>query len=94
LTIVQKKQPKAVQTHHTASVLGAALAKQKKYADAEPLLVAAANAFKADAAHLDPPERQLMLDAVQRVIDLYEAWDHHADEAAHWRQELATLKKE
>jgi hypothetical protein len=33
-----------------------------------------------------------MLDAVQRVIDLYDAWGR-PDDAARWRKELETLKK-
>jgi hypothetical protein len=85
-----KKQPKAVLCYDTANLLGAALAGQQKFLDAEPLLVGSANVLVASAAKLSPADRQLMLAAVQRVIDLYDAWDRPTD-AARWRQQKATL---
>jgi tetratricopeptide (TPR) repeat protein len=92
LAIYEKKQPQSVQRHHTESVLGAALVRQKKYDEAELPLVRSANALKADATRLAPPYYRLLLDAVLRVIDLYDAWDR-PDDAARWRKELATLQK-
>jgi serine/threonine protein kinase len=92
LAIYQKKQPNSVMHHHTTSVLGAALAGQQKYADAEPLLVKSATGLVANAAKLSPRNRERMLAAVQRVIDLYDAWDRPED-AAHWRKQLEMLSK-
>jgi hypothetical protein len=91
LSIYQKRQPQAVLRYDTESLLGAALAGQKKYAEAEPLLVNSAKVLAANAAKLSPPDRQLMLAAVQRVIDLYDAWERPED-AARWRKELDMLK--
>jgi hypothetical protein len=91
LAILQKKQPNDILWHHSTSLLGAALAGQQKYADAEPLLLQSANVFKANAAKLPAPVRPLVLAAVQRVIDLYDAWQR-PDDAQHWRKELEKLK--
>jgi serine/threonine protein kinase/tetratricopeptide (TPR) repeat protein len=92
LAIVQKHQPQAFWRFHTESLLGAALAGQKKYADAEPLLLGSAKVLVANAAQMPAANRPLVLAAVQRVIDLYDAWQRPED-AATWRKTLATLKK-
>jgi serine/threonine protein kinase len=91
LTIYQQKQAKAVPRYHTESLLGAALAGEKNYAAAEPLLLSSANALKENATRLSPANRQRMLAAIQRVIDLYEAWQR-PDDAARWRKELEVAK--
>jgi hypothetical protein len=90
--IYQTHPAQAVLYHVTENLLGAALAGQKKYAAAEPLLVQSAQALKAAAPKLSPADRRSLLAAVQRVIDLYEVWERPED-AARWRMELATLKK-
>jgi hypothetical protein len=92
LAIWQQQQPQAVRRFDCESMLGAALAAQKKYSEAEPLLVHSADVFKAAAPKLAPAHRPLALAAVQRVIELYDAWGRPED-AARWRQELEALKK-
>jgi serine/threonine protein kinase len=90
LAIYLKKDPNSIGRHWSASLLGAALAGQQKYVEAEPLLLDSARPFVANAAKLSPANRQLMLAAVQRVIELYDAWDRPAD-AARWRKQLKAL---
>jgi serine/threonine protein kinase len=83
-----KRQPNTVLRYDTDSCLGAALAGQKKYGEAEPLLVGSAKAFVAAAAQLPPETHPMVLAAVHRVIAVYEDWDRPKD-ADLWRQELA-----
>jgi serine/threonine protein kinase len=85
LDIYVKKQPNAVLRYDTASLLGAALAGQHKYAEAAPLLVGSAKVFLSNAAKLSPAYRKLAVAAVERVIAFYTSQDD-ADEAARWRQ--------
>jgi tetratricopeptide (TPR) repeat protein len=91
LAIYQKKQPSGPLCYDTESLLGAALAGQKDFASAEPLLLNSASKLRASAAKLSPANHQRLVAAVQRVVDLYEAWDR-PDDASHWRNELQTLK--
>jgi hypothetical protein len=90
LAICLKKQPNSFARHGTANLLGAALAGQKKYADAEPLLLDSARALAGAYAKLPPPVQRQVLAVVQRVIDLYDAWDR-PDDAAMWRKKLQEL---
>jgi hypothetical protein len=93
LAVCDRLNPKSPQRYLTASLLGAALTGQKKYAEAEPLLVDSATLFKANAAQFTTAAQQKMVqDTVQRVIDLYDAWDRPED-AARWRKELETLQR-
>jgi serine/threonine protein kinase len=62
------------------SVLGGALAAQKKFTDAEPLLLEAFQMLEADPR---APKRRVS-ESLQRVIQLYEA-SGKPDEAAKWR---------
>jgi hypothetical protein len=73
--------------YQSESLLGAALAGQQKFAEAEPLLLSSAKALLAREAQLSPAERKLLRTAIERVIDLYDAWGQ-AEEAARWRQLL------
>jgi hypothetical protein len=91
LAVLLEKQPSSVARFETASLLGAALAGQKKYAEAEPLLLDAARAALANADQLTPDTRKVAVAAVQRLIDLYAAWDR-PDDAARWRKELERFK--
>jgi serine/threonine protein kinase len=88
LAIYLKKRPKSLARYQTAGVLGAALAGQKKHAEAEPLLVDAAKFLLANA----PSDRAALRAALQRVIDLYDAWDRPED-AALWRKQLEALRQ-
>jgi serine/threonine protein kinase len=107
LAIRQKKEPDAWTTFNAQSLLGGALAGQKKYADAEPLLLAGYEGMKkaslvastpgettsapggtrgADATPLAVEQR--LAEAIERLIQLYDATGKTA-EAAKWRREQA-----
>ena len=69
------------------SLLGAALAGQKKYAEAEPLLIAGYAGLKARAARIPAPTASHVAAAAARIVLLYEAWSK-PDKAVEWRTKL------
>jgi tetratricopeptide (TPR) repeat protein len=88
LAIRQQKEPDAWTTFNTKSMLGAVLADQKKFAEAEPLLVAGYEGMKQRKATI-PPQRQVRLtQALQSLIWLYDDWGKPAA-GAKWRAHLA-----
>ena len=75
-------------THFSAkSQLGAALAGQKKYAEAEPLLIAGYEGMKARERKIPATSKKELAAAAARIVPLYESWGK-ADEAAVWRPKL------
>jgi tetratricopeptide (TPR) repeat protein len=90
LTIYRQKRPKSANCYETESLLGAALAGRKKYADAEPLLVNGAKKLLVGGAKVAPAVRTRAQAAVHRVVELYDAWERPED-AARWRNELEAL---
>ena len=79
-------------------MLGGALLGQKKYAAAEPLLRTGYEGLKERAAKTPgadtpgSPIKVRLTEAVQRLIDLYTAWDK-PDQAAEWRKKLDASKQ-
>ena len=73
-------------------MLGGVLLAQKKYADAEPLLRAGYDGLKERAAKIPPQGKVRLSEAIQRLIDLYTAWDK-PDQAAEWRKKLDASKQ-
>jgi hypothetical protein len=75
-------------TFEARSLLGAALVGQKKYADAEPLLLASYEGMKQRAAQIPAAAKVRLVEAAQRLVDLYEAWDR-PEQAALWGKTVA-----
>ena len=71
-----------------AAMLGGSLLGQKKFAEAEPLIVSGYEGMKAREAKIPPPVCRDLTDAAERVVKLYEAWGKK-DKAAEWRAKLA-----
>src|SRR5207302_8831601 len=92
LAIRAKMEPDAWTTFNTNSMLGGALLGQKKYADAEPLLRSGYEGLKEREAKIPPQGKVRLTEAIQRLIDLYTAWDK-PDQAAEWRKKLGESKK-
>jgi hypothetical protein len=88
LAIREKSQPDGWTTFNTRSLLGGSLLGQKKYAEAEPLIVAGYEGLKAREARIPPPGRSRLAEGAERVIRLYEEWGKK-DRAAEWRTRLA-----
>jgi tetratricopeptide (TPR) repeat protein len=89
----EKFQPDAWETFNTRSLLGGALLAQQKYADAEPLLLAGYEGLKQREKMIQPPDLVCIPEAIERLVQLYEATGRK-DEAAKWRKELEARKKE
>jgi tetratricopeptide (TPR) repeat protein len=92
LSIRAKKEPEAWTTFNTQSVLGGALLGQKKYAAAEPLLLAGYEGIKKRAKFI-PPQNQVRLpEAADRLVELYTA-TNNPDELKKWQAERARCPK-
>src|SRR5207302_561833 len=73
LAIRAKKDPDAWTTFNAKSMLGGALLGQKKFAEAEPLLLAGYDEMKQREAKI-PKEGMLRLtEALERLVKLYDA---------------------
>jgi hypothetical protein len=93
LVLRQKTQPQAWTTFNTMSMLGGALLGQKKYAAAEPLLLKGYEGMKQREKSIPPPGRKIRFsEAIERLLQLYEALEKKDDEAK-WRKELEAIKK-
>jgi serine/threonine protein kinase len=82
----EAKQQESWVRFHTMSQLGAALAGQKKYAEAESLLVAGYDGMKARESMIPPLSRKELAAAAVRIVSLYDAWGKK-EKAAEWRAE-------
>jgi tetratricopeptide (TPR) repeat protein len=99
LTIFEKKLPDDWRTFNARSMLGGSLLGQKKYAEAEPLLLSGYEGLKQredKIAHASnpleawrfPEESQPWLkEAVRRLVQLYESTGR-LDQAAEWKKTL------
>ena len=86
-----KLAPDNWKTFHTKSLLGGALLDQKKYAEAEAMLLAGYEGMKKREAKIPPQGKVRLTEAVERLVQLYEATDKK-DEAAKWRKEWEARK--
>src|SRR5205085_3919931 len=93
LAIRVQTQPDVWSTFNTQSMLGGALLGQKKYAEAEPLLLAGYEGMKQREKTIPPPGQIRIPEAIERLVQLYEATDN-PDEAAKWRKELDSARIE
>ena len=82
-----KQEPDAWTTFETKSVLGAALLGQQAYDRAEPLLLDGYEGLKRRRPKLPAGDTARLDEAVQRLVQLYDAWGK-PDEVAKWRKEL------
>jgi hypothetical protein len=75
---------------YAMSLLGASLAGQAKYADAEPLLLQGHQGLEQRQASMPPylnPTRRVR-ESLERVVQLYEAWGKPT-QASEWKKKLA-----
>ncbi len=87
LPIRERLQPDRWETFNAKSMLGGALLGQKKYTDAEPLLVIGYEGMKKRETQMPPEAKVRLTEAVERLVQLYEALEKK-DEAAKWWKEL------
>jgi hypothetical protein len=79
-----KTQPDDWQRFRAESLLGGSLAGQKKYAEAEPLLLEGYQGMQARKDLIAVPERYHLDRAREWLVELYNAWGK-PDKAATWR---------
>jgi len=70
----RKKQPDDWQRFRAESLLGASLAGEKKYAEAEPLLLAGYQGMLARKDRIDAPDRYHLDLAHRWLVQLYKDW--------------------
>ncbi|MBC7820910.1 MAG: hypothetical protein IAG10_28840, partial [Planctomycetaceae bacterium] len=66
---------------------GGCLLGQKKFTDAEPLLLAGYEGMKEHEADIPAQAKIRLTEAIQRLVDLFDATEQK-DKAAEWRDKL------
>jgi non-specific serine/threonine protein kinase/serine/threonine-protein kinase len=90
LTIWVKTNPDAFDRFETESLLGASLAAQGIYVEAEPLLLSGYEGLSKRETIMPFDQRSSVSESGQRIIELYNAW-HKPSKATEWRERLAPL---
>jgi serine/threonine protein kinase/tetratricopeptide (TPR) repeat protein len=93
LTVLEAKQADDWLTFSTRSILGESLLRQKKFAEAEGPLLQGYEGMVQREAKIPSHEKGRRSEALERLVQLYEAWNKPA-EAAKWRAELETLRND
>jgi serine/threonine protein kinase len=83
LASVVKTTPLSWRRYNLESLLGGALLGEKKYAEAEPLLLSGCKGMKQQGATLPLGARPFLKEDCDRVVPLYKAWGK-PQEAAEW----------
>jgi len=81
----RKKQPDDWERFYSESLLGASLAGQKKYAQAESLLLDGYRGMVARTDQIEVPDRYNLDRALEWIVQLYQAWGKPG-KAAEWRK--------
>ena len=79
-------------TCNARSLLGGSLLGQKKYAEAEPVLVSGYEGMKQREGQIPAVGKPRLQEALQRLVQLYEATSR-PEKAAEWRQKLTESAK-
>jgi tetratricopeptide (TPR) repeat protein len=88
LAIREKVTPQSWLRFNTQSLLGGALLGQKKYADAEPMLVKGYEGLREQRATIPPAAAARIPEALDRLVELYAATNQPV-EVKKWRDERA-----
>jgi tetratricopeptide (TPR) repeat protein len=91
LAIRTKTQPDVWTTFHTQALLGSALLGQQKHAAAEPLLLTGIEGMKQRDKTRPASRRAALTEALEQLVQLYEATDRK-DDATRWRRELEAAR--
>jgi tetratricopeptide (TPR) repeat protein/tRNA A-37 threonylcarbamoyl transferase component Bud32 len=87
LDIQKQTMPSGYRRYLTQTLLGASLAGEHKYEEAEPLLVGGYEGMKQNAASVSDVDRQKLPKAGELVVRFYAAWNK-PQKADEWRQIL------
>jgi serine/threonine protein kinase len=88
LALRQRKTPNDWRTFETASLLGTSLARQRKWPEAEPLLISGYEGMSARKTRIPVPQRKRLGEAGARIVALYEDWGKK-EQADQWRKRLS-----
>ncbi len=92
LVIREKLEPDVWNTFNAQSLLGEALAGQKKFAEAEPLLLQGQEGIEKRADKIPGIYRlERRSEAVKRLVQLYQWWGK-PEKVAEWRKKLDVVK--
>jgi serine/threonine-protein kinase len=87
LTIREQKLPNDWRTYEARGTLGSCLVHQKRYDEAEPLLLSGCEGLRQHAAEIPDGWKPRANADLQQLVQLYEATGR-SDEAAEWRKKL------
>jgi eukaryotic-like serine/threonine-protein kinase len=87
LSILEKALPNDWRRFTAMSRLGGALMGQRRYAEAEPLVVQGYEGMKLHEARIPAGGFNILLEAADQVVALYEAWDKPR-QATEWKEKL------
>jgi eukaryotic-like serine/threonine-protein kinase len=90
--IREKYEPDDWRTFNTQSRLGKTLLEQGKVAEAEPLLIRGYEGMKKREATMPASGKVYLTEVLERLVQVYEAMNK-PDEAAKWRRELESVRK-
>ena len=93
LKIRELKEADVWTTFNTKSMLGGSLLGQKKYAEAEPLLLAGYEGMKDREAKIPAQGKVRLAEALEGLVQLYDA-TQQKDKAAPWRKKLEVRRKD
>jgi tetratricopeptide (TPR) repeat protein len=93
LAIWEKKNPDAWETFNLRSLLGESLLGQKRYGEAEPLLLSGCEGMKQREANISSPNRAYLRQSLQGIVRLYESIGR-TGAASEWRKELSAWHRE
>jgi tetratricopeptide (TPR) repeat protein len=93
LALREKQIPDDWRTFSIRSELGGSLLSQKKYAEAEPLLLSGYEGMKQCENGIPTEGKPRLMEALQRLVQLYKA-TNRPDQAAEWKQKLELVSGE
>jgi tetratricopeptide (TPR) repeat protein len=83
----KKKSPDTWNRYNTEAMLGASLAGQGRYSEAEKLLLTGYEGLRKRESTIPSPDRSAVQHAEERIVRLYQDWGK-PEEAAEWREKL------
>ncbi len=92
MAFTEKELPQDWQRYRAQSLLGGVLASQRKFAEAEPLLLAGYDGLSRLAASLPPGDSAVITEAAQRLVAYYTSAGQ-PEKAAEWSKKLAQNKE-
>ncbi len=88
----EKTMPDSWERFHTEALLGSSLAGQKRFADAEPLLIAGYEGMLRQKGTASASELSDLPEGADSIVKLYQDWGKQ-EKAAEWQQKLQSAKR-